>query len=92
MKRKKGLVFIVSFLSILGLLVFGPTRIAPAETINIGYTGPLSGGTAKYGRNNLEGLEMAVDEINTAGGSRLRESNILLRSSHWMTGINRRIR
>ena len=68
MKRKKGLVFIVSFLSILGLLVFGPTRIAPAETINIGYTGPLSGGAAKYGRNNLEGLEMAVDEINAGGG------------------------
>ncbi|MDO9210238.1 MAG: ethanolamine utilization protein EutJ, partial [Deltaproteobacteria bacterium] len=63
MNRKKRLVFIVSLLCIFGLLVFGPARVAPAETINIGYTGPLSGGAAKYGRNNLEGQEMAVDEI-----------------------------
>lgn len=41
---------------------------AAAEVINIGYTGPLSGGAAKYGRNNLEGLEMAAEEINAAGG------------------------
>ena len=68
MNRKKRLVFIVSLLCIFGLLVFGPARVAPAETINIGYTGPLSGGAAKYGRNNLEGQEMAVDEINAGGG------------------------
>ena len=38
------------------------------EVINVGYTGPLSGGAAKYGQNNLDGLKMAVDEINEAGG------------------------
>jgi len=47
------------------------TWVAPsgaAEVINVGYTGPLSGGAAKYGQNNLDGLKMAVDEINEAGG------------------------
>ncbi len=47
------------------------TWVAPsgaAEVINVGYTGPLSGGAAKYGQNNLDGLRMAVDEINEAGG------------------------
>jgi branched-chain amino acid transport system substrate-binding protein len=62
------MVIIVSFLGIFGLLLFGPIQIVPAETINIGYTGPLSGGAAKYGRNCLEGITMAVDEINQAGG------------------------
>jgi branched-chain amino acid transport system substrate-binding protein len=38
------------------------------ETINIGYTGPLSGGAALYGRNTLVGLEMAAKEISDAGG------------------------
>lgn len=41
---------------------------AAAEEINIGFTGPLSGGAALYGENTLSGLRMAVDEINAAGG------------------------
>jgi branched-chain amino acid transport system substrate-binding protein len=46
---------------------FAPGAFAQ-ETINIGYTGPLSGGAALYGRNTLVGLEMAAKEINDAGG------------------------
>lgn len=38
------------------------------EAINIGFTGPLSGGAALYGKNTLTGIEMAVKEINDAGG------------------------
>lgn len=41
---------------------------AHADEINIGFTGPLSGGAALYGENTLEGLRMAADEINAAGG------------------------
>ncbi|HEV2558182.1 MAG TPA: ABC transporter substrate-binding protein [Microvirga sp.] len=46
---------------------FAPGAFAQ-ETVNIGYTGPLSGGAALYGRNTLVGLEMAAKEINDAGG------------------------
>lgn len=38
------------------------------ETVNIGWTGPLSGGAALYGKNTLNGIEMAVNEINAQGG------------------------
>jgi len=38
------------------------------DTINIGFSGPLSGGAAVYGENVLSGLEMAADEINADGG------------------------
>jgi branched-chain amino acid transport system substrate-binding protein len=38
------------------------------DAVTIGFTGPLSGGAALYGRNVLDGLEMAVAEINAAGG------------------------
>lgn len=41
---------------------------ASADTINIGFTGPLSGGAAFYGENTLSGLRMAADEINANGG------------------------
>lgn len=41
---------------------------AQQETVTIGWTGPLSGGAALYGKNTLTGLEMAAKEINDAGG------------------------
>lgn len=41
---------------------------AMADTVKIGFTGPLSGGAAVYGQNALYGMKMAADEINAAGG------------------------
>ena len=43
---------------------------APAfaqEVVKIGYSGPLSGGAALYGKNVLDGMQMAVNEINAEG-------------------------
>jgi branched-chain amino acid transport system substrate-binding protein len=39
-----------------------------AMVVNIGYSGPLSGGAAFYGRNVQNGLAMAIAELNEAGG------------------------
>lgn len=45
------------------------TSAALAQTsVNIGYSGPLSGGAAFYGKDVQSGIEMAVGEINKAGG------------------------
>ena len=41
---------------------------AANDTVTIGFTGPLSGGAALYGRNVLDGLEMAIADINDGGG------------------------
>lgn len=41
--------------------------IAKEETITIGYTGPLSGGAALYGKNALTGIQKAADDINKEG-------------------------
>lgn len=37
------------------------------KTINIGFTGPLSGGAALYGKDITDGLDLAVEEINAQG-------------------------
>ncbi|XAH21397.1 ABC transporter substrate-binding protein [Xylophilus sp. GW821-FHT01B05] len=37
------------------------------DTVKIGFTGPLSGGAALYGKNVVNGMEMAIKEINAAG-------------------------
>ncbi|WP_417776437.1 ABC transporter substrate-binding protein [Stutzerimonas xanthomarina] len=41
------------------------------QTLNIGFTGPLSGGAALYGENTLSGLRMAVEDTNEAGGIKI---------------------
>jgi branched-chain amino acid transport system substrate-binding protein len=38
------------------------------NVVHLGYSGPLSGGAAKYGQDTLNGMKLAVDEINSAGG------------------------
>jgi branched-chain amino acid transport system substrate-binding protein len=37
-------------------------------TIQIGYIGPLTGDAAAFGKDTLNGVKLAVDEINAAGG------------------------
>ncbi len=46
----------------------GMSSAVMAEEVNIGFSGPLSGGAALYGENVLSGLRMAADEINGSGG------------------------
>ncbi len=71
--KKKG-IFFISFVLILSLvLVAGCSQPEPAgesqaETIKIGTVGPLSGDYATYGRSVKQGVEIAIEEINEAGG------------------------
>ena len=41
---------------------------AGGETFKIGGIGPTTGGAAVYGTNAMNGAQIAVDEINAAGG------------------------
>ena len=47
-------------------LAFTTSALAQ-EVVKIGFSGPLSGGAALYGKNVLDGMQMAVNEINAAG-------------------------
>ncbi|EGL83045.1 Extracellular ligand-binding receptor [Caldalkalibacillus thermarum TA2.A1] len=51
---------------------------AEVQTVNIGYSGPLSGPAAFYGENTLSGLRMAIDEINEAGGFEVNGQTYML--------------
>lgn len=42
--------------------------VGAAEEVVIGYSGPLSGPAAEYGQDNVNGIDMAIKEINIAGG------------------------
>lgn len=46
---------------------FGAAGVSAQDAVKIGFTGPLSGGAALYGKNVVNGIEMAMKEINAAG-------------------------
>lgn len=49
-----------------GLALFAASTQAQ-EVVKIGFSGPLSGGAAQYGKNCLDGMTMAANEINAQG-------------------------
>src|SRR5450759_2544427 len=63
MKYLKVLICLVA-----AVFVISWTGTSRAEDIVIGYTGPLSGPAAEYGQDILNGVDMAVKELNAAGG------------------------
>lgn len=77
-KWTTGLLLVCLFLGLLFLTGCGTDKSKPSDSskteteqpkiVNIGWSGPLSGGAAQYGKDTLVGLEMAVDELNGTGG------------------------
>jgi len=54
-----------------GVLVAGCKKSGPrgnAEEIVVGEFASLTGGTASFGQSSHKGTQMAIDEINAAGG------------------------
>ena len=69
MKRILAMILVVALaVSMFALAGCGDKANKPAETIKIGYIGPLTGGVSVYGIAVNRGLKLAVDEINAAGG------------------------
>lgn len=69
MNRKTVLFSSLVLFAFLGLLLFscGDSK-KDSKTIKIGVILPLSGSLSNYGSSTLNGIQMAIDEINQAGG------------------------
>ncbi|MDJ0818116.1 MAG: ABC transporter substrate-binding protein, partial [Desulfobacterales bacterium] len=46
----------------------GPSSMAAADTIKIGFHAPLTGFAASDGKSASEGAELAIEQVNSAGG------------------------
>jgi len=64
MRRRTG----IGLGTVLSAVLFLLAPAWGAEVVKMGYSGPLSGGMAKYGKNCETGMTMAVEEINAKGG------------------------
>jgi branched-chain amino acid transport system substrate-binding protein len=67
MIKKKFSIMLVCFLSMI-CLTFGFVINIKAETFKVGLVVPLSGAGAPWGRAMADGVGLAVDEVNKAGG------------------------
>lgn len=65
--------------ALIGLQTISSGAFARSEdgTVKLGLVAPMSGPNARYGAFSLRGAEMAVKEINAAGGAAGRKINIL---------------
>ena len=62
---KRHLVVFVSVLALVAMVVPG---LAAAETVKVGIVLPLTGDQAKFGEIEKQSFDLALDEINAAGG------------------------
>lgn len=62
---KNWKVWLCSFFA-MALMSWG--SISAAEDVVIGYSGPLSGPAAEYGQDNVNGVDMAIKDLNARGG------------------------
>ena len=54
----------------LALALLGPRPAGAAETIRIGYLGPLTGIFAQAGKDMLDGLKLSLEQVNYQAGGR----------------------
>ena len=69
---KKGKIFLY-FIFVFAFLVW--SSVGAAEEVVIGYSGSLSGPAAEYGQDNINGIDMAIKELNAAGGITVKGKN-----------------
>jgi branched-chain amino acid transport system substrate-binding protein len=74
MKHLKGFIFLLTV-----LLTMSWTSASQAADIVIGFTGPLSGPAAEYSQDCVTGLDMAINELNAAGGITIEGQKLLFR-------------
>jgi len=74
MNLLKRLIFLVAV-----LLTLSWTSPIQAADIVIGFTGPLSGPAAEYGQDCVTGLDMAIKELNAAGGITIEGQKLLFK-------------
>jgi len=66
MKLKKNSMGILLACATASTLLLATPAFAQ-QVVKLGFTGPLSGGGALFGKNVLDGMRMAADEINAEG-------------------------
>jgi len=68
MKKTFKVLSVMALAAVCASSLFAAKAKKGDDTITIGFVGPLSGAVAVYGTEAKNGVELAIDEINAAGG------------------------
>ena len=68
---------VVIVVVILGIFWFGKTGNKKSGSINLGFIGPLTGDAANIGQNAKAAVEVAIEEVNAAGGVDGKTLNVI---------------
>jgi branched-chain amino acid transport system substrate-binding protein len=79
MRRKKMKSWQRLILLLAVVLTLSWITVVQAADIVIGFTGPLSGPAAEYGQDCVNGLDMAIKDLNAAGGVTIEGQKLLFR-------------
>ena len=72
---RKNLRILSVFMIMLALVGLASCGGSESETIKLGSSGPLSGSASIYGQAVKKGVELAIEEINAAGGVNVNGTN-----------------
>src|SRR5262252_10492814 len=54
----------IGALATLAVMILATAAVQAQEVVKIGFASPLTGGQANYGKDNQNGAQMAIDELN----------------------------
>ena len=74
MRKCKGFILMAAV-----MMAVSWSAVAGAADIVIGYSGPLSGPAAEYGEDCLNGVDLAIQELNAKGGITVKGRNYTFR-------------
>ena len=89
MKKSKILLGFVCLLAF--FLAFGPAQAQAADSVKVGIVLPLTGSMAKFGEIEKQSFEMALEEINAAGGINGKKLDLLIEDTTGRPDVGRSV-
>src|ERR1700704_5457449 len=65
--HREVLMNVFSRITLLAVAVGMAAAVSAQDVVKIGFASPLTGGQANYGKDNQNGAQMAIDELNAQG-------------------------
>ncbi len=89
MKKSKILLGFVCLLAF--FFAFGPFQAMAADSVKVGVVLPLTGSMAKFGEIEKQSFEMALEEINAAGGINGKKLELLIEDTTGRPDVGRSV-
>ncbi|MCD6151852.1 MAG: ABC transporter substrate-binding protein [Deltaproteobacteria bacterium] len=89
MRKSKILLGFVCLLSL--CFAFGSSQVKAADSVKVGIVLPLTGSMAKFGEIEKQSFEMALEEINVAGGINGKKLELLIEDTTGRPDVGRSV-